>query len=458
MLLGIETEYGIHAPEVPDLDPVLASAMVVQNCPVASTRRSEPYDCMLVNGARFYVDHAHPEYAGPEVTNATDAVAHDLAGDRIVAAAAQQASRELGVDLRIYKNNTDSKGASYGCHENYLLQRSTPWRDIVAGFTGFLVSRSVVCGAGRVGLGRHGERPGFQLTQRADFFERREGIETTRHRPLINTRDEPHADAERWRRLHVITGDANRSAWSTWLKVGSAAAVLTCLERGTLPVFSLADPVVAFQQVSHDLTLAAVLPLRDGGTMTALDLQDAYCEAALADQERHGGDAVVLQAWREVLTQLRDDPWQCADRLDWVARYALVSAYAERHRVGWDSPRLAALDLAWAELDARSPFSALQRAGRFRPFPGQLPADAETRGPSDTRAGLRGRLIAHYGEAVEAADWEWLVIRDGAGRRHRVDLADPFGHGRLTPSKEDAWPTRCSAGNPLPSVASRRST
>lgn len=458
MLLGIETEYGIHAPAAPDLDPMLASAMVVQGCPVGSTRRGEPYDCMLVNGARLYVDHAHPEYSGPEVTSAAAAVAYDQAGDWIVATAAREASRVLGVELHIFKNNTDSKGASYGCHENYLLHRSTRWTDIVAGFTTFLVSRTIVCGAGRVGIGRHGERPGFQLSQRADFFERREGIETTRLRPLINTRDEPHADSSRWRRLHVITGDANRSPWSTWLKVGTAGAVLDTLEGGTLPVLRLADPVAAFHQVSHDLTLRQPLVLADGRRLTALELQAAYYEAAISHQQRHGGDVGVLQAWHEVLTDLERDPLRCADRLDWAAKYALTSAFAARHQLGWESPRLAALDLAWAELEPRSPFEALQRAGRLRPLPQALPADAATVGPQDTRAGVRGRLVAHHGEAVEAADWEWLVIADGAGHRHRVDLADPFGDDRLAASKEDAWPTGFGAGNPPPSDGSRQST
>ena len=280
-VMGVETEYGVLAPQVPDLDPYLLSTAVVLGWPGPATHTTLDFDDplpiedlhnrILGNGARFYVDHAHPEYSGPEVTSAAAAVSYDLAGDRIVAAAAQAASRRLGTPVRIFKNNTDSHGASYGCHENYLLARSTPWRRILRQFTGYLVSRTIVSGAGRLGRGQHGERPGFQLSQRADFFETLEGIQTTRNRPIVNTRDEPHAPPQHYRRLHVITGDANRSAWSTWLKVGGAAAVLAALEADALPEFELADPVAALHSISHEPHHP--VPLADGRTITAAALQ-----------------------------------------------------------------------------------------------------------------------------------------------------------------------------------------
>ena len=209
---------------------------------------------ILTNGARLYVDHAHPEYSSPEVTCALDAVRYDKAGEAVMAIAAQRATQSLGRSVRLYKNNTDGKGASYGTHENYLLQRSTPFDRIVTQFTAFLVSRQVITGAGRVGVGQSSQTPGFQISQRADFFEAEVGLETTLNRPIINTRDEPHADASRHRRLHVITGDANLSEISTYLKLGTASWVLRVIEAGELGAdVRLDGPVAAMRTVSHDL-------------------------------------------------------------------------------------------------------------------------------------------------------------------------------------------------------------
>ncbi len=441
-VMGIETEYGILAPAAPEVPAAVLAAAVVGHCPVPASGRDlqwrdpipidDPHNRMLGNGARFYVDHAHPEYSGPEVTSPLAAAAYDLAGDAILAASAGAASEALGLEIRVFKNNTDGHGASYGCHENYLLSRETPWPDIVARFTPFLVTRTVLVGAGRVGLGQRGEEPGFQLSQRADFIEAEVGIETTVRRPIVNTRDEPHAPARRYRRLHVITGDANRSAWTTWLKSGTAAAVLAALEAAALPDLALADPVSALHTVSRDLSLTVPLPLRDGRRLTALDLQEAYADAVATHQQRQGGDDDVLTAWTDVLADLREDPARCADRLDWAAKLQLLTAYAERSGLGWDAPRLAQLDLAWADLDpGRSPFAALQRAGRIRPLvPPDAVAQATTRPPEDTRAWLRGTLVSQYPDAVEAADWEWLSLRDAAGRAHRIGLAEPLGHTR----------------------------
>ena len=441
-VMGVETEYGVLAPQVPDLDPYLLSTAVVLGWPGPATHTTLDFDDplpiedlhnrILGNGARFYVDHAHPEYSGPEVTSAAAAVSYDLAGDRIVAAAAQAASRRLGTPVRIFKNNTDSHGASYGCHENYLLARSTPWQRILRQFTGYLVSRTIVSGAGRLGRGQHGERPGFQLSQRADFFETLEGIQTTRNRPIVNTRDEPHAPPQHYRRLHVITGDANRSGWSTWLKVGGAAAVLAALEAGALPEFELADPVAALHSISHEPHHP--VPLADGRTITAAALQAEYLAAARAHADRAGGDQPVLDAWQEVLADFDADPDRLADRLDWAAKRRLLTSYADRHGLPADSPRLAQLDLAWAELAPTSPFELLTTRGGLRPLPFQPDPDAAISAPpSDTRAWLRGTIVQHAADAVVAGSWDWLVVRDAAGRRHRLDLSDP-----LLPGDPDA--------------------
>lgn len=442
-ILGIETEYGILAPSAPEVHPSVLSAAVVAACPGIATGTTldwvdpipieDAHNRVLANGARFYVDHAHPEYSGPEVTTARDAVAYDLAGDAAVVAAARTASRQLGFEIGIYKNNTDSHGASYGCHENHLLPRSTPWAAIAAALPTFLVSRAVLVGSGRVGIGPHGERSGYQLTQRADFFETVEGIQTTRRRPILNTRDEPHAPATAWRRLHVITGDANRTPFTTWLKAGTLSAFLTALIGGALPELTLAEPVAAFHAISHDLTLTAPLPLADGRLFTALDLQDALWEAVRGDAIRRpeAYEGHVVEAWGEALADLRTSPAQCADRIDWVAKYQLLDAYAQRHGLSWGSPRLAQLDLAWARLDRPGPWDALDAAGRFRPVvsPDDV-ARAQEEPPSDTRAWTRGRVVALAAERVTAASWAWLTVRDAHGTQRRLDLDEPTGHTR----------------------------
>ncbi len=440
-VMGIETEYGILAPGAPDLHPALLSAAVVTAYPGVATGTKLEWDDpipiedahnrVLANGARLYVDHAHPEYSGPEVTSARNAVAYDLAGDAAVVAAARVASARLGVEIGIYKNNTDSQGASYGCHENHLLPRSLSWDRIRAALPSFLVSRAVLVGAGRVGLGQHGERSGFQLTQRADFFETFEGIQTTQRRPILNTRDEPHASPARYRRLHVITGDANRSQFTTWLKAGTLGAFLTALEADALPPLELADPVAAFTAVSHDLSLSHPLHLADGRRLTALDLQEAFGEAVLAEAARRpeAYDAGVLDAWALALADLRHDPATCADRLDWVAKQQLLGAYADRDGLAWDHPRLAQLDLAWARLDRPGPFEALERSGRLRTVvSGGEVTRAGDEPPADTRAWLRGTLVRLAPERVLAASWDWMSVQDSNGRLHRLDLAEPTGH------------------------------
>ena len=325
---GIENEYGVAVDGVHGdrVDPVTLSAAVVtagtslasrwdyatesplrdargyhlprdQADPDLLTDETRYANRLLGNGARFYVDHAHPEYAGPEVTSARDAVAWDQAGDRIVQAAAEQASTVLGARVRVYKNTTDGKGQSYGCHENHLVPRGVPFDAIIAGFTTHLVSRVPFTGAGRVGLGQRGQTEGFQITQRADFFEARVGLETTVRRPLINTRDEPHADVRRWRRLHVITGDALVGQWGTWVKVGAASLVLQAIASGiTWP--EILNPVAAFRAFSHDPSLQQRWPCSDGVERTALEVQALLWQrCAPADEPWLDDAAAVHAAW-----------------------------------------------------------------------------------------------------------------------------------------------------------------
>src|SRR6201994_3504377 len=275
--MGTEVEYGVSLPGQPSANAMLLSAQVVnayasslpggrarratwdfeEESPLRDARGFEiggPYapvaqefidaeedagmaNVILSNGARLYVDHAHPEYSTPEVTTPLDVVRWDKAGELIMAEAARQAAKMPGINahINLYKNNTDNKGASYGAHENYLMSRSTPFASIIRHLVPFFVSRQVVCGAGRVGRGQDGRGVGFQISQRADFFEVEVGLETTLKRPIVNTRAEPHADAARYPRLHVIIGDANMSEISTYLKVGTTALVLAMIEAGALP-------------------------------------------------------------------------------------------------------------------------------------------------------------------------------------------------------------------------------
>ncbi len=394
---------------------------------------------ILTNGARFYVDHAHPEYSGPEVTSALDVVRWDKAGDVVAAIAARRASQSLGRSVRLYKNNTDGKGASYGTHENYLLDRSTPFDRVVTQFTAFLVSRAVVSGAGRVGLGQSSQQPGFQLSQRADFFEAEVGLETTLNRPIINTRDEPHADPTRHRRLHVIAGDANLSEISTYLKVGTASWVLRVIEAGELGAdLRLEGPVEAMRTVSHDVGCTALLPLADGRLMSAVDLQENYLDACRRHLDRVAGElsepAVteakdVFTRWQEVLDGLRVDPFALADQLDWVAKLKLMESYRARDGLGWAAPKLALIDLQYADVDpARSLYAALVAKGKMRRLVGDDEIEAaRTTPPEDTRAWFRGRVMEKFGASVVAASWDSIIF-DVPDRPalQRVPLLDPL--------------------------------
>ncbi len=475
-VFGIETEYGISVSPVieDDLHPMQLSNHVVKGyaaavgigpggwdyqteTPLQDVRgfqvtRGQAHpdqltdvdlgmaNVVLTNGARLYVDHAHPEYSGPEVTTARAAALFDKAGDAVMVLAGRAASRSLGRQIRLYKNNTDGKGASYGMHENYLVPRSTPFDRIVTQFTGFLVSRAPLVGAGRVGRGQRSEWAGFQMSQRADFFEAEVGLETTLNRPIINTRDEPHADPTRWRRLHVITGDATQSEVATWLKVGTAGLVLRLIQGGALPdpaAVRLAHPVAAMRAISHDPTCRALVELADGRQVTAVDLQQTYldaCRRQLGDSppERPAelDEAVeLIDHWQRVLDGLRTDPMILADQLDWVAKLKLMRSYVDRDGLGWDAPKLALIDLQWADVDpARSLYAALLAKGRIR----RLFTDAEIdtarlSPPEDTRAWFRGRVVDRFGAAIVAASWD-SVIMDVASRPtlQRIPLTDPL--------------------------------
>ncbi|MEK7251668.1 MAG: depupylase/deamidase Dop [Actinomycetota bacterium] len=475
-VLGTETEFGITIRNQPEFNPVVASSLVINAYAGVSSRIQWSYEeespgrdargfgyepapvgefesglvnVVLSNGARFYVDHAHPEYSTPECVDAREAALHDKAGELVMARAAAEASALLppGQTLFIHKNNSDGKGNSYGSHENYLVPRAVPFSDLVRHLTGFFVSRQVFTGSGKVGS-ENGRPPvDFQITQRADFFEEEVGLETTLKRPIINTRDEPHADPTRYRRLHVIIGDANLSEIQTFLKLGITSLVLSGIEAGTIgdPVL-LADPVEAVWRVSHDPTLRQTVRLTDGERVTALDLQWHYLEWISKHVEVNGADDAGRQAlveWEGVLVDLERDPLATADRLDWTAKLHLLEAYRERDGLSWLAPKLRMLDLQYHDVDqVRSLYRHLVTAGRMRTmFTSEEVRSAAVNPPEGTRAWFRGRCVEKYGDSIVAANWDSLIFEAGEDALKRVPMMDPLrGTKRLTSDLLDRSP------------------
>ena len=488
-VMGIETEYGITVPGHPHMNAMVLSTHVVnayaaevgltgqrrtrwdyqEESPLRDARGfdtsradADPSqltdedlglaNVILVNGARLYVDHAHPEYSSPEVTSPRQAVLYDRAGEVVMARAARLASAIPAVgNVQLYKNNTDNKGASYGTHENYLMSRRTPFADIVRHLTPFFVSRPVFTGAGRVGLGQDGKRSGFQLSSRADFFEVEVGLETTLKRPIINTRDEPHADPEFHRRLHVIVGDANLCEVATYLKMGSTSLVLAMIESGWLADDLMpANPVTALHTVSHDVDLHQTFGLRDGRSITGLQLAREYADqAAKFVDDRYGSDADsetadVLARWLSVLDALERDPGEVAGQVDWVAKLRLLDAYRRRDGIDWGHARLELVDVQYSDVRPDKGLAArLEARGQLQ----RLTTDDEVRHaldhpPIDTRAYFRGECIRRYGDAVAAASWD-SVIFDLPGRDPlvRVPTLDPLkGTRRHVAALLDASP------------------
>ena len=406
---------------------------------------------VLVNGARLYVDHAHPEYSSPEVLTPHDALVWDRAGEVIARRAMAVLDDAVGQgEIVLYKNNVDGKGAAYGSHENYLVRRGLPFEELAAILIPFLVTRPVLAGAGRVGIGQHSQRPGFQISQRADYVESEIGLQTTFNRPIINTRDEPHANGARWRRLHVINGDANRFDVPIYLKVATTDLLLWFLEQahhdgtGALRdaltdlnrLAITGDPVEAHWAVSHDPTLAYELPTRSG-PMSALAVQRTYLDA-VAPAVRRSADPEAQRAlslWQQSLGALeqwsRDGSGPAAHLVEWVAKYELCEGLRRRSGTGWDDPRLAALDIQWADLrPGSSVVDKLDAAGRIHRLVTesevQRAADAP---PEGTRAAIRGTAINRYPQIV-GASWTCLVLDvPGHSELLRLRLPDDVAVG-----------------------------
>ena len=473
-IIGVETEYGILVRGAAESNPIAASSVLInayvqELARAGAGSRTSPrvgwdfedehpdidargftaetalapevethlVNAVLTNGARYYVDHAHPELSTPECADPRSIVVFDKAGELILQRSMQAAKSLLppGEEIVVYKNNSDRKGNSYGCHENYLMDRQVPFSRIVAHVMPHFISRQVYTGAGKVGT----EAPGltsddvpFQLSQRSDFFEEEVGLETTLKRPIVNTRDEPHADAQRYRRLHVIVGDANLAEVSTFLKVGTTALVLSMIEDEFLPRdLALAAPVQSLRQVSYDLTLRKPLELADGTRMTAVEMQWEYLDRAKKYAEEHGLECIgapeigaeILRRWEDVLSQLESDFLGLADQLDWVAKYRLMQGYRERHDIGWDDARLAAMDLQYHDLRADKSLAA--RVGLERITDDREVAAAVFEPPKDTRAYFRGKCLQRWADQIVAANWDSMVFDVGGDPLRRVPMMDP---------------------------------
>ncbi len=390
-------------------------------------------DLILHNGARLYNDHTHPEFSTAECLSLADLVAQDRAGERIVLQCARRRTEERGRgSVRLYKNNTDFEGHSYGCHENFLLPRAIPFAEVVSALLPFLVTRQIYAGAGKVGVEvdhKHDQNV-FQLAQRSDFFEVIASVDTMTRRPLVNTRDEPHADPARYRRLHIIIGDANMCEWATALKVGALRLVLELLEAGNVPPMELADPVGAVKSISRDVDRHWEIELADRSSTTALDVQAAYLERARAQAAGRDEETDwVLDEWQFALQSLAMDPTQLVGRCDWVTKKWLLDSFADAEGLDWgraeDRAWLQSQDLEYHNVDPQEGLylmlEGMQDTSVARLSDEMAITAALTTPPRGTRAWFRGHVLEKFGAQVRSLNWDSIEFDiDGAIRT--VDL------------------------------------
>lgn len=461
---GIETEYGILSRGV-DLNPVSASALLISSYmnqrvgrigwdfaherPGSDARgfsmdyvqipdvEYQLVNTVLENGARYYVDHAHPEISTPECRSPMQCLVYDRAAEEIVRHSMDLVNSHLEANQEVvlYKNNSDGKGNSYGCHENYLLDRNLPFGRLVAQITPHFVTRQIFCGAGKVGCESPEYEPDhvpYQISQRADFFEEEVGLETTLKRPIVNTRDEPHCDPQKYRRLHVIVGDANLSETATFLKLGTTAIVLAMIEDGAMDEdLEIVSPVECMRRVSYDLTLKETLPMRGGRRLSALDIQWLLYESARGYQKTRGLECVgehegekILRLWEGTLDTLGRDPMDLADTLDWVAKYRIVLGFAERHGLSERDPKLKAIDLQYS--DMRRSRGLAPRAGMRTLVSTQDVSTAVDNPPESTRAYFRGSCLKKWPASVAAANWDSMVFDVEGQPLQRVPMNEPL--------------------------------
>ena len=461
-ICGIETEYGIVVKGPADFNPILTSSLLINayatpafkrvkwdyeeesplrdargfDRPGAETAQEEDsglVNVILPNGARYYVDHAHPEYSSPECSNPRDAVIWDKAGERILEQSidAAQAVAGGGERVFIYKNNSDGKGNSYGTHENYLVARSTSFPMLVKHLIPFFVSRQVFTGGGKVGAENGADPVDYQISQRADFFEVEVGLETTFKRPIINTRDEPHADADVYRRLHVIVGDANMAEVPILLKIGATSLVLAMIEDDFIADdFTILEPVKAMRVVSHDPSLKQTFELADGRRLTAVELQWEYFRLAKKYAEENGlaePSREVLERWEGVLEGLEGDPMSLSAQLDWVAKLSLLERYRDRDGLDWDSPKMHMVDLQYHDVRRdKSLYWKMVSSGKIERLVGNDEIEfAIDHPPEDTRAYFRGECLRRFSDVIVAASWDSLIFDVGDEPLRKVPTMEP---------------------------------
>ena len=434
-IFGLENEYGVTCTFRGQrrLSPDEVARYLFRR--VVSWGRSS--NVFLRNGARLYLDvGSHPEYATPECDNVVDLVAHDKAGERILEGLLVDADRRLreeGIagDIYLFKNNTDSAGNSYGCHENYHVGRHGEFGRLADILIPFLVTRQIICGAGKVLQTPRGAV--YCVSQRAEHIWEGVSSATTRSRPIINTRDEPHADAERFRRLHVIVGDSNMSETTMLLKVGSTDLVLRMVEAGVvLRDMTLDNPIRAIREVSHDMTGRSKVRLANGREMSALEIQWEYLSRAKDFTEKNGIDPItlrVIEMWERALTAIEDGNLdKIAREIDWVTKYQLIERYRAKHDLPLSAPRIAQLDLAYHDVHrGRGLYYLLQRNGAVDRVTSDLKIfEAKSIPPQTTRAKLRGEFIRRAQEKRRdfTVDWVHLKLNDQAQRT--VLCKDPF--------------------------------
>ncbi|MAT21382.1 MAG: Pup--protein ligase [Acidimicrobiaceae bacterium] len=434
-IFGIENEYGVTCTLRGQrrLSPDEVARYLFRR--VVSWGRSS--NVFLANGARLYLDvGSHPEYATPECDSVRELVVHDKAGERILEQLLTSAEQRLGDegvhgDVYLFKNNTDSAGNSYGCHENYCTSRRDDFSSYTEVLIPFLVSRQIYAGAGKVLQTARGAR--YCVSQRAEHIWEGVSSATTRSRPIINTRDEPHADAERYRRLHVIVGDSNMSEYTNFLKVGACSLMLRMLEEPQVVLrdMTLENPIRAIREISHDMTCTQRVRLANGREVSALDIQGEYLNRALRFAEHHDltdEEQLALDMWEYTLSHLEDDPLKLDRELDWVIKYKLIEAYRERHDLTLSDARVALVDLQYHDVNReRGLFYRMQRKGMVdRIVTDEEISHAVEHPPQTTRARLRGEFIKRAKERKRdyTVDWVHLKLNDQAQRT--VLCKDPF--------------------------------
>ncbi|MDP9948279.1 MULTISPECIES: Pup--protein ligase [Streptomyces] len=435
-IFGLENEYGVTCTFRGQrrLSPDEVARYLFRR--VVSWGRSS--NVFLRNGARLYLDvGSHPEYATPECDNVTELVTHDKAGERILEGLLVDAERRLheeGIagDVYLFKNNTDSAGNSYGCHENYLVARHGEFSRLADILIPFLVTRQLICGAGKVLQTPRGAV--YCVSQRAEHIWEGVSSATTRSRPIINTRDEPHADAERYRRLHVIVGDSNMSETTMLLKVGATDLVLRMIEAGTvMRDLTLENPIRAIREVSHDLTGRRKVRLASGREASAIEVQREYYEKAVDFVERRGIRSgtvdQVLELWGRTLDAIEAEDLDRIDtEIDWVMKYKLIERYRAKHNMTMSNPRVAQIDLAYHDIHRRRGlFYLLEKKGQTARICNDLKIfEGKSVPPQTTRARLRGDFIRRAQEQRRdfTVDWVHLKLNDQAQRT--VLCKDPF--------------------------------